>query len=330
MKDLWYSVISGHWVNSGGLGQALRNPRISRSLVTKSAVLLAGIKRETMTTPKRHHFVPLMLLNRFTDADGRIAFFDKSRPNDGVQVTTPKNLIVRQHLYSKKNKDGSRDGTLEAYYSELESEAHVVFNKIIGAVRQRRIPDINSGEKTTWNRFLYEQWRRVPDFHDDIMPLSAFALAVQEGIQEYEAKYRPVTEQERVRFAGDDALRAYRHNARVNALSRRSPDVMEAISDKALYFGITPSQRSFIIGSNPVVKIVPQGMSPELNNPAVEIWLPIHPNVMVASAGTAGTNSLVALHMDRIRGYNESVAKKSTIFGGRSRELVASLARKYS
>jgi hypothetical protein len=149
-----------------------------------------------MNAPKRHHFVPQMLLNRFADADGRIAFFDKSRPENGVQVTTPKNLLVQQHLYSKTNRDGSRDGTLEAYYSELESEAHVVFTKIIEAVQQREIPNINSAEKNTWTKFLYEQWRRVPDFHEQIMPLSAFADRIQEGMAEYEsgagvARHRP-------------------------------------------------------------------------------------------------------------------------------------------
>jgi hypothetical protein len=78
-----------------------------------------------MKPPKRHHFVPQMLLNRFADGEGRIAFFDKSRPENGVQITTPKNLLVRQHLYSKINRDGSRDGTLEAYYSELERAKHM-------------------------------------------------------------------------------------------------------------------------------------------------------------------------------------------------------------
>jgi hypothetical protein len=283
-----------------------------------------------MAPPKRHHFVPKMLLERFADAKGLVAFFDKSRPESGVQMTTPKNLLVQQHLYSKKNRDGSRDGTLEAYYSALESEAHVLFAKIVLAVQQRQIPDINGTEKITWCKFLYEQWRRVPDFHDGIMPLSDFADRLQRGIEEYEAKYRPVTKQERERFTGEAALKTYRQNARVTALSRRSQKIMDAISNKALYFGITAPQRSFIIGSNPVVKIVPAGSSPDLHNPGVEIWLTVHPNVMVASAGNNGASSLVALHMDRIRGYNESVAKKSTIFAGRSRELIASLARKYS
>src|SRR5260370_19703374 len=146
-----------------------------------------------MAPPKRHHFVPRMLLERFADAEGLVAFFDKSRPESGVQMTTPKNLLVQQHLYSKKNRDGSRDGTLEAYYSALESEAHVLFAKIVQAAQQRQIPDINGTEKITCCKFLYEQWRRVPDFYDEIMPLSAFALTVQKGIEEYEAKYRPVT-----------------------------------------------------------------------------------------------------------------------------------------
>jgi hypothetical protein len=79
-----------------------------------------------------------------------------------------------------------------------------------------------------------------------------------------------------------------------------------------------------------VLKIIARGSSTDLHNPDVEIWLPIHSNVMVVSAGIAGASSLVPLHMDRIRGFNESVAKKSTIFAGRSRELIASLARKYS
>jgi hypothetical protein len=203
-----------------------------------------------------------------------------------------------------------------------------VFSKIIEAVQLRKIPDINSAEKNTWAKFLYEQWRRVPDFHEQIMPLSAFATRMQEGIAEYEAKYRRLlTDQQKERFAGDAALRTYRQNARVIALSRKSPNVMKAISDKAC-FGRTAPQRSFIIGSNPVVKIIARGSSTDLDNPDVEIWLPIHSNVMAVSAGIGGASTLVALHMDRIRGFNEAVAKKSTIFAGRSRELIASLAQK--
>jgi hypothetical protein len=286
-----------------------------------------------MKPPKRHHFVPQMLLNRFADAEGRIAFFDKSRPKNGVQVTTPKNLLVQHHLYSKKNRDGSFDGSLEAYYSTLESEAHILFEKIIVAVLERSTPNINAVEKHTWDRFLYEQWRRVPDFHDEIMPLSDFAKTIREGFNEFETKFqRPVTAEEKERFGGTAALKTFRNNARVTALNRRSPIVTEAIANKALFFGRTAPQRSFIIGSFPVMKLVPLGATNNLDNPAVEIWLPIHPNVMVVSAGLKGIGNghLAAMHMDRIRGFNESVAKKSTIFAGRSPELIASLARKYT
>ena len=286
-----------------------------------------------MSPPKRHHYVPQMLLKRFADTEGRIAFYDKSRPKAGVQITTPKNLLVQQHLYSKKNRDGSIDGSLEAYYSSLESEAHVLFDKIIVAVLDRSIPSISAVEKNIWDRFLYEQWRRVPDLHDEIMPLSDFAQTVREGFEEFEEKFqRPVTAEERERFGGTAALKTFRNNARVAALTRRSSNVTEAIANKALFFGRTAPQRSFIIGSFPVMKLVPFETTNNLDNPAVEIWLPIHPNVMVVSAGLKGesTGHLAALHMDRIRGFNESVAKKSTIFAGRSPELIASLARKYA
>ena len=284
-----------------------------------------------MKPPKRHHYVPQMLLKRFADAEGRIAFYDKSRPKAGVQMTTPKNLLVQQHLYSKRNRDGSIDGSLEAYYSTLESEAHVLFDKIIVAVLERSIPIISAVEKNIWDRFLYEQWRRVPDLHDEIMPLSNFAEQIREGFEEFEAEFnRPVTAEERELFGGTAALKTFRNNVRVTALNQRSSIVTEAIANKALFFGRTAPQRSFIIGSSPVMKLVPSNTTNNLDNPAVEIWLPIHPNVMVVSAGLkgAGTGHLAALHMDRIRGFNESVAKKSTIFAGRSRELIASLAQK--
>jgi Protein of unknown function (DUF4238) len=77
-----------------------------------------------MTEPKRHHFISQMQMRRFTTTNGRLFFFDKSRPEKGVLESTPGGLFVEKHLYSSIAKDGTRDAALEKQFSKLEDRAH--------------------------------------------------------------------------------------------------------------------------------------------------------------------------------------------------------------
>jgi hypothetical protein len=115
--------------------------------------------------PKLHHFLPQMLLRRFTDSKGKLAFFTKIAPLAGVITGKPKGLFAQNHLYSVERADGSRNVELEKNLAKLEGDAETVLGKIISAARLGRTPRLSVEEKRVLDQFLYMQWKRVPDVH---------------------------------------------------------------------------------------------------------------------------------------------------------------------
>ena len=81
--------------------------------------------------PKRHHFLPQMLLRRFTDAKGKLAYFTKLAPAAGVIGGKPKSLFAENHLYSVEQADGSRDVEFEKTFAKLEGETEAILGKIV-------------------------------------------------------------------------------------------------------------------------------------------------------------------------------------------------------
>ncbi len=72
-----------------------------------------------MNIPKRHHYVPQMLLRRFCDENGKLWLFNKKAPQLGVTFASPEAAFFQKHFYSL-NENGVRDVSLEKYFSELE------------------------------------------------------------------------------------------------------------------------------------------------------------------------------------------------------------------
>lgn len=207
-----------------------------------------GLVTSPRGSPKLHHFVAQMMQRRFTDDQGLLHYFNKQTPEKGVQSTTPKNLLARTHLYSKIRPDGSRDVSLEERYSKLEAAVSPVLDQIGAVVLRRSLPDIPESTRLVLDHFLYEQIRRVPDFHEKIMPVAGAKLAVEEAVAEYETRYRKLTPQEREETFQPKEIAKFRQNARVGALSRHSPKVLSALGAKGLFFGICREKSSFLMG----------------------------------------------------------------------------------
>jgi hypothetical protein len=271
-----------------------------------------------MNLPKLHHFVAEMMQRRFTDDDGLLHFFNKQTPEKGVQSTTPKNLLARTHLYSRIRPDGSRDTSLEERYSKLEGVVSPVLDQIGAAVLRRDLPNIPESTRRVLDHFLYEQIRRVPDFHEKIMPVASAKSAVEEAVAKFETRYRKLTPEEWEETFRPKEIANFRQNARVGALSRRSPRVLSALHAKDLFFGICLEKSSFVIGGAPVARF-----GKILTDLKTELWLPVHPNVVVIFAGKRGDGAIIDVPDNFVRKFNEIIAKQSTIFAGRSASLIA-------
>ncbi|CAA0095041.1 Uncharacterised protein [Starkeya nomas] len=265
-----------------------------------------------------------MLLRRFADNDGRFYHFSRHQPE--VCHRHFSNVFYQNHLYALPPVDGARDLSVERQLAHIEDVVSPILDRLEPPLLGGFRPDLARIEREALCLFLYEQWRRVPDFHDEIMPEERSRAVLEKAISDFEIAHRPLTADERKGYLGRDALREIRQRVRVQSLAAASRRVIEIINSKGLWFALTPARKSFLISSYPVVKIVPSGIENELHNPQVELWLPIHPRIMMIFAGAEG-GGVVTLLEKQVRDYNLVVARRSGEFASLSKDLVASIAR---
>ncbi|VAX18283.1 hypothetical protein MNBD_NITROSPINAE03-1360, partial [hydrothermal vent metagenome] len=114
-----------------------------------------------MSNSRRHHFVPKMLLKRFTDDDGYLYVFDKDQPKNNIERRSPKGVFWGPYFYTSRTVDGTKDTTLEDDFSKLESDTDPIIKKIVRQARKGESPNLTEEEKKTWDRFFYTQWKRT-------------------------------------------------------------------------------------------------------------------------------------------------------------------------
>jgi hypothetical protein len=284
------------------------------------------IKFIAMNEPKRQHSVPGMLQRRFADTRGRLWFFDKQRAALGIRDTSPDNLFVHNRQYTLLNSDGTRDWSLETRYSSLEGYMNLLIEKVVPPVLAGNYPSLTANERGLIDLYVYEQWRRVPELYERLISHSDFIALVDESVAEYEQEHRRLTPVERARFESTAYLKAERQRARVMSLSRTTGTALAALSTKGLFFARTARNRSFLLGSFPVMKLTPVGQN-DLNHPQVEVWLAIDPNVAVVLAADNSLNRNITLSAEGVRYINRIIAKQSGTFAGRDKALVASIAK---
>lgn len=276
--------------------------------------------------PKRHHFVPKMLQKQFTNTEGGLWTFDHRRPAKGVWCGKMDALLLQGHLYSHVREDGSKDVELETWFSHLESETAPIVEKIISQARNRKQPELTNIERECWDIFLYQQFRRVPDFYDALLTAEQHQAQIERFLDEYGKKVRQLTNKERSDLLDPASLsRGYR-NLRVSSLKTGSDNVLEVIAGRGLAIVRIPNpEKSFVLGSRPVAKLTPPETN-DLSDPRVELWLAIAPDVMVGVGPIDKREVIVDISDKNVRLMNESICSQSSQVVGRSRELIASLS----
>ncbi|WP_457811447.1 DUF4238 domain-containing protein [Sinorhizobium meliloti] len=279
-----------------------------------------------MNLPKRHHYVPEMLQKNFIDDEAKLWTFDSRNSAKGVWWSSHENLFLEGHHYSHINTDGTKDPTLEIWFSELEGEAAPVVQKIIAAARRGRCPNLTKNERQTWDFFFYQQWRRVPDLFASLMTAEQHRDEVERLIDELERSGRRLSNQERSNLLDPTTLKRMRSNVRVASLKTGNENVLAVIGARGLVVGrIDNLRKSFVLGSRPVVKLTLPGLT-DLSDTRVEAWLPIASDVIVGVGLYDRAEILVPFNTKQTRNQNEATSKQSSQIIGRSKALVESLA----
>ncbi|MDV3251988.1 DUF4238 domain-containing protein [Devosia sp. BK] len=277
--------------------------------------------------PKRHHFVPEFIVRNFRGPDGLVAFYDKENAGDGVVDRNPSKVFYRDHLYTKTDANGTRDVSQELAFSAVESDAAKVVQKVVLAARDGSLASLSPAEKYQWDIFFYDQWRRVPDMRTSLFSPDYLEELKASALSDFERDYRPMTDEERAHFSDHSVVERMNQYAMVGMLEKRSPMILDALRRRGLgVVRLEKSSKSFILGSRPVVKLTQPGQT-SLDDPTVEMWMPVAPDVMIGM-GKPGREDVMAYANDAwVRGFNMSVVSNSSQIVSCSAALIKSLLK---
>ena len=263
-----------------------------------------------MKEPKRHHFVPKMLLRNFTDKKGQLYFFDERSEEKCVRSIGLDNFCVEKNLYTFCDERGNKDVSAERDFNYLvEGPTAGIIKKIISATRSGKLPGLTPSEKRTLDRFLLCQWSRVPDANDPILARSFRKSCIEHP------EILNMSEKEQERFRREMRVKSLTHNVR-----NPSKKILSVSENKGLAVGITnASDQSLVIGSNPVLADPPGYF---LFGRIRKDWLPIAPDIAIASYFPRGVENFVELD---VGSFNQAVFRQSSAVAGNSKELVGSV-----
>lgn len=277
-----------------------------------------------MSTPKRHHYIPQMLLKRFSNERGLFFVYDKRHPDKGVHKRKLENLFVERHLYTQVDASGAKDVSVETeYLASLESKASRLFKRLVIAARRGDAPFLTPLEKDICIEFFYCQHMRVPErggrSKEEAYQRSKRRIAFMSQIRS------PYGEDPSNAFE-DGTFRRMWKNARSEILRIENPVVYEVLAQKQIGVAVIrkPSaRRSFVIGSNPILKLAHPFWA-QLDDPVVDFWLPLARDVAVSFC-SAERNKTIALRDRHIESLNRNAFDQSAMIAGCSRELIDSL-----
>lgn len=278
-----------------------------------------------MSIPIRQHYIPRMLLKRFVDRDGKLHFFTNHAPDKGVLASTPENLFLQKHLYTQVDEVGTKDASVEtSFLANLEGKADPIVEKIVSAARRGDTPNLSVAEKEVWVEFTYIQFKRVPERREKNK--EEIFEEIRREI-DFIRQFRRISDHELSILDDEETMERLWRNISIQSVQQPlSREGAEIFLEKRIGVAVIRKpnpKRSFIVGSNPVVKMSNPGRS-HLADPTVELWLPLARDVAVSPC--PGERDKVIYANDRhIREINKSISQQSTVIAGCSREIIESV-----
>lgn len=282
-----------------------------------------------MSDAKKQHYVSKFLLKNFVDDKGQLHLFRKQ--DSSCFCSTPADALTRRYFYSRLSKEGERDFELENRYSDLETLwSPLVNDRIIDCVRAERLPNLSLEDRRLLHSFVHEQYRKSPDVHSHLYSLNC----VEEAIEKFAQKNLPekcALELEGIRNNLETKNRI-KQNAIVEMLLQDKSNIQDMFFQKNLDFiRVNKENKSFIIGSYPVVKASSSSPKNHLLDEEVEIIFPISYDVAIRFYGcnSQKMNSERLLHLknDRdLRWINAAIYSQSHTIASRNKRLTLSIA----
>ena len=277
--------------------------------------------------PKRHHYIPEMLLKNFYDDSGFLWVGDQKRCK--CYQANPTNVFVKSNLYVKHDYSQATDSyEYEDSLSKIESKAEPAISSLVEQARCGRHPRLNPELNDHFKKFVIALARRTPESQERVA--SAKDRDVFYEVSKARADELNYDLPDSEILYQDPRIRKLKQRIESNANARFAAGDRPNEKNEAERFSreagwgvarICLPKRNFIIGSHGLTIV-------ERDGSIKGSWLPIAYDIAVTF--TASPDRGFILDLDRnkesiIKTINRATAAQSNIIAGRSEALIRSL-----
>lgn len=279
---------------------------------------------------KIHHFLPQTLQRPFRNDEGKIWYSESDNEGKFCKPelrNTSSTFKIRDYYTTVENGVLSDKietefyGVLDDFLANFLTEVHEVLNN-------GKTPDVSGGALSSIRKVLYHLIIRTPDFvkkYDDTtigkeVIEATISDAEEAGLQDEKVAVlkADLTDSTKVRNLG--------RSVRAQGQASQSILVEEALKDFDVRFAVSRGKHSFILASQCAYRIGNGGHN-GLNNPKMEIWMPISPKraLVLVRDKAKKIPMIVDEPRDHVRSVNEFAVRNAKQIASHSDTLLRSL-----
>lgn len=251
-------------------------------------------------------------------------FFDKNRPNKGIEARRPKTIFKKSHFYSLSEKGNSRTRLIEAQLGKLEDRTAPLLRCLIKNALNGRPSILNHEKHETLCKYFFVLHRRTIDVFNSAEVIVNFEDKVKEYILDFEKTFGPVDPTVKTYFQSKQTIDEMRQNVWANSVLSIEGQALSTLKKMGLAVGVAPFNKSFIIGTSSIVRFDDYPLQ-SLGDDGVEMWLPIGKRVAISPHKKYGSCKTLQMTTNMVRMINESIFKKSSSVASSSEVLLKSL-----
>lgn len=277
---------------------------------------------QILNRPKRHHFIPQMMLRHFADNDGKLWFWRRDFAKGDARKTNTQNLFVERDLYTFTTPDGTKDFALETFFSQLEGAGAKFISRLADIIRRGETPALDDNAWEFWGQFFYYRLKRTPG----AIAFFAQQMNFDEMIDTTYQKVKSV----RAATGGDADEQDLREKIRQNAIvtAQRAPPSDEVLALFATLglaiYKVTDPAKSFIVGDVPGATAKFRTPNRQWSHPT--LFLPLTWDIALGQLQGGRKVEIIEVDRDQVRLMNIATTARSCVIAGRSSALINSLS----
>lgn len=271
----------------------------------------------TSANPRKHHYVPRFLIERFADEHGKVNAYDRITQRT-QQKQNPKQVLVVNDFYRAHTKQKKDEQTIERLFSDGEAKWAPLIRSVIksGIVTQEQIPSLAD--------FLAFQTTRTPQRRHTLRMISNYLrtgmaindLRARQAAGELSAEEQVLSQ----RFIADaNAGKVRLSEPDSNLLARQFnglPELAEKLAADWRYIIVSIDHLGFVLTDDPIALLGDWEGSITSDVgilDAEEIWMPLDPShALVLTRDFTLPRYLSGLQRDHVRKINQRLVLESS------------------